>query len=495
MASPSLVLITVDCLRADHAGFLGYHRPTTPFLDSLAAESIIFSNAIAAGSPTYYSFPAILASRHALSLGRDLVGLAPGETTLASVLNDSGYATAAFVAGNPYLTPQFGYDAGFEVFEDFLDAEIGPMDNLPQSAENATRSRWNLRLDRACHKLNSLGSVYDELYFQYCLRVAAAAAPSFEKLRRFPAADVLVDRASRWLANLDGRPFLLWLHFMDPHSPYYPPKQALEEMNDDGIDAVEARYLNSYWNRGDLNANRLARQRDRIVALYDAGVRWVDTQVSRLVTELRRLRVWDNCLLALTADHGEEFLEHGGRYHPPKKVTEELVRVPLLLRVSGVAHKRVFEAPFSLIHTAPTLLDALNVPIPAEFMGRSHWEHLVRGETWGGEAFVECVQGCNNPLRMEARVGPRLLAIREARFKLVIDFADGAVDLFDLEADPGEQRPLPAGAETEVHRRLLEKARNHIFGSLNSRNPDNVLAARLREIRMESPELSIKICA
>src|ERR1700761_7673440 len=75
----SLVLITVDCLRADHCGFHGYPRPTTPFLDPLAGESIVFSKAVVAGAPTYYSLPGILASRMPLSLGRDVVGLAPGE--------------------------------------------------------------------------------------------------------------------------------------------------------------------------------------------------------------------------------------------------------------------------------------------------------------------------------------------------------------------------------------------------------------------------------
>src|SRR5436309_1053441 len=131
MGPQSLVLITVDCMRAGHVGFLGYPRPTTPFLDSLAQNSIVFRNAIAAGTPTYYSFPAILASRYPLALGRDLVGLAPGECTLASVLSESGFQTAAFLAGNPYLSPHFGYDHGFHVFNDFLTgsmAEYGSCD-------------------------------------------------------------------------------------------------------------------------------------------------------------------------------------------------------------------------------------------------------------------------------------------------------------------------------------------------------------------------------
>src|SRR6266566_9557377 len=113
MAPRSLVLITVDCLRADHVGFLGYTKATTPFLDSLAAKSTVFTIAIAAGTPTYFSFPAIMASRYPLALGRDVVGLAANEPTLATVLRDAGYATAAFVAGNPYLTRSFGYHAGF----------------------------------------------------------------------------------------------------------------------------------------------------------------------------------------------------------------------------------------------------------------------------------------------------------------------------------------------------------------------------------------------
>src|SRR5882724_966426 len=107
-AHKSVVLVTVDCLRADHVGFMGYARPTTPFLDSLASESIVLNNAIVAGAPTYYSFPAIMASRYPLALGRDVIGLAPEESTLASVLKELRYPTAAFLAGNPYLSPRFG---------------------------------------------------------------------------------------------------------------------------------------------------------------------------------------------------------------------------------------------------------------------------------------------------------------------------------------------------------------------------------------------------
>src|SRR5271154_2385186 len=125
-ARKSIVLVTVDCLRADHCGFMGYQRPTTPFLDGLAAESFVFPAAIVAGVPTYYSFPAILASRYPLALGREVLGLAPEETNLASTLQGEGYATAFFGAANPYLSAPFGYDFGFGTFNDFLDGDFAP---------------------------------------------------------------------------------------------------------------------------------------------------------------------------------------------------------------------------------------------------------------------------------------------------------------------------------------------------------------------------------
>src|SRR5258705_7682049 len=121
--SKSLVLITVDCLRSDHVGFMGYDQPTTPFLDSLASQSVVFQNAIVGGVPTYYSLPALLASRHPLKFGRDVVGLCEAEVTLVSALKSAGYATASFTAGNPYIAPRFGYDRGFDNFRNFLDRE------------------------------------------------------------------------------------------------------------------------------------------------------------------------------------------------------------------------------------------------------------------------------------------------------------------------------------------------------------------------------------
>ena len=258
----SLVLITVDCLRADHCGFYGYSRPTTPFLDALAAESVVFPTAVVAGAPTYYSLPAILASRMPLAFGRDVVGLAPGENTLAGALRDAGFATAAFSAANPYISPRFGYDQGFEVFEDFLDfgtesADRGKNAVTQRSSDfSGTRGKLNDSFRRAAQGMG-LGPLYNGLYFQYRLRVASPRVDDMDALRRFPTAETIVDRALSWLESVADRPFFLWLHLMDPHSPYYPPQAAYRELTEREISASRARYLNEFWNRSDIEPRSL----------------------------------------------------------------------------------------------------------------------------------------------------------------------------------------------------------------------------------------------
>jgi arylsulfatase A-like enzyme len=483
----SVLLITVDCLRADHTGFMGYQRPTTPFLDSLAGESFVFPAATVAGAPTYYSFPSILASRYPLAMGRDQIGIAPGERNLATVLKDAGYATGAFCAGNPYLSSRFGYDQGFDTFQDFLGADAGGLHDSASapSPNGGWATRINRTLDRFSHQFGPLGAVYDELYFQYCQRWATSAPRSLDELRRFPAAHVIVDHAVAWLRSIGDAPFFLWLHFMDPHSPYYPTEAALASMGEPAITPFRARYLNSIWNRSDLSPERFAPWREEIVRLYDAGIRWVDTQVSRLADALRQLNRWDRCGLAFTADHGEEFLDHGGRYHPPHRLMEELIRVPLLLRIPHAGERRMGESPFSLVHLAPTLLEAVKVPPPESFRGRSFWAQIRDGNVWEEQALAESVAGCTNPFRPDNRLGARVLAVREARYKLMLHFDTPREALYDLEADPQERSPLPPGAEKGVRRRLLEKASEHLARESSGTDIQARLRLRLRELQLD----------
>ena len=189
----------------------------------------------------------------------------------------------------------------------------------------------------------------------------------------------------------------------------------------------------------------------------------------RLVETLRVSNRWDNCIFAVTADHGEEFLDHGGRYHPPSRLMEELIHVPLLLRVPGSAKKELSKSPFSMVHLAPTLLDAAQLPVPKEFEGRSHWEQFRQGASFDGVAISECVAGCTNPFRPENRLGPRVLSVREFRCKLVLQFdaAENPVveTLYDLDADPNEHSPLAAGC-SEASTAALARNRARTFAAI-----------------------------
>jgi arylsulfatase A-like enzyme len=482
----SLLLVTVDCLRADRVGFLGHSGRTTPFLDSLAEQSFVFKNAIASGIPTYYSLPALLASRYPLALGRDVIGLAPGEDTIATELKECGFKTAAFIAANPYISAAYGYEQGFDVFEDFMHfAEPPAQIANDERARLREANRW---LARACHRVPGLGTAYDEMYFRYCHTLGKSERGSFDDLRRFPSADVIASRAIGWIREHSSSPFFLWLHFMDPHAPYYPKEQALRELASD-VTPDDAKYLNSYWGRGDLGMDRLRKKRSAVMSLYDAGIRWVDDQLQRVSATLRELKLWESCVLAVTADHGEEFLEHGGRFHAPIKLTEQLVHVPLLLRIPKIAG-RALDEPMGLVDLAPTLLDVLEHPATASFRGRSCWRQLKNNLAWTRPVITECAYGCSNPLRSRQRVAPRLLAVRKERHKLVLNFGSGTDDLFDLGSDPEEMQPLPLLAAKDIRKELLEIARKHVAQSVKSCDGDLRFAAQVREFR-ERPAMTV----
>ncbi|HEX3104196.1 MAG TPA: sulfatase [Terriglobales bacterium] len=477
----SLILITVDCLRADRVATSCNRSAITPFLDSLAGESFFFRNAYASGIPTYYSLPALLASRYPLALGRDVIGIAPGESTIATELKDCGFRTAAFVAGNPYVCSADGYGAGFDVFRNLLEVADIEFDE-GDSSNQSLRGRANRLLSKACHNLPGLSAAYDEIYFHYCQRAARNDYATFDNLRRFPSADVLVDYAIAWLEENHASPFFLWLHLMDPHAPYYPKAEALEEMGSE-FDPSEARHLNSLWAREGLSSRRLSKNRESVEILYDAGVRWADRQIARLATRLVELNLWNQCALAVTADHGEEFLDHGGKFHPPVNLHEELIRVPLLMRVPGHPQSRDVKCPIGLIDLPPTLFDALDIPAPATFRGRSCWQKLKNSESWDWPVFTECAYGCTNPFRAETRLASRVLSVRKGDYKLIMNFSTGSDRLFKLGCDLNEMVPLPQAPESGVRKQLLDYAKKHLTESLKSRDLDLRFAAQARELR------------
>lgn len=479
----SLVLVTVDCLRADHVGFLGYSRPVTPFLDSIAKSAHVFSNAMVAGVPTYFSFPAIMASRHPLALGRDVLGIASGECTLATALREAGYETGAFVAGNPYLTPRFGYEQGFAKFQDFMDVPCEP--RFVAEHRTSAWARLNRTIERMSNTTSITAAAYDELYFRYCHRRSRRGIVSMDQLRRYPSADVIVDAAVSWIESLENKPFFLWIHLMDPHHPYYPNEEAQYLLSSSRRNPQQALFLNSFWNRDDIGPDRLRKHKDEILDLYDAGVRWVDFQLGRLADALKKQQRWDDSIFVVTADHGEEFLENGRRYHSPIGLPECLVRVPLLIRGPGLSNAKNLPDVFSLVHLAPTLLDAVGVAIPKSFKGKSSWKSIQADEIPQQAAIVECLGDCNNPWSVHDRIKPRLIAVRDKDYKLVIDFSNQLERFYRLKNDPLEENALPESVEKNQRRWLYTILEKHLQDTREQRDSRLVLQARFRELRHE----------
>ncbi len=396
----NVLLIIIDALRPDRLGCYGYERNTSPVLDALAGDGILFADAMAQGAETTTSMPSLLVGRRPGEPGmewvshRDKVFARPAGDcpTLAEVLKRGGYATAAITA-NPLIGPTMGVAKGF----DYLDDSCGR--------------------DRAW------------------LRTTALAVN---------------ERACEWLERRerDDGPFFLYLHYLEPHNQYRPPSEfclfgrpgytprddALnEEMNRLPETVPDQRVTEEALREAGLSLRDVARLSD----LYDGEVRCVDHYVGQLLERLRQLGLYENTLIIVTADHGEAFLEHGFLEHGGS-LHQEQIWVPLLLRAPGAPGGRRVEGVVELVDLAPTLLQAAGIEPPAGMSRRSFYEALLRGGQAGDGAGLAEI-----PYR-------ETKALRLGNQKLIV--SPRGAELYDLERDPGEARDLAAARPGEVKR-------------------------------------------
>jgi arylsulfatase A-like enzyme len=370
---PNLLLVTIDTLRADRCSSYGHDRNTTPRLDRLAEDGVRFAVAYAPTPVTGPSHASLLTSQHPQQHGvlRNGDALSGQAVTLAEVLQDAGYDTAAIVSAYP-LKAKFGLAQGFRVYEDDFRA---PDASLPQP-------RWEGR---------PLGESYD--------RRAWATS----------------DLALAWLARqaASQRPFFLWIHYFDPHSPYDAP--AAEE----DLTAFDA---------------------------YDREIRYTDGEMGRVLDFIDAAGLRATTVVAVTSDHGEGLGQHGHEEHGAV-VYEEAVRIPLVLRGPGrLAGGRVWTDEVTLLDVAPTLLGVLRLATrPKAFVGRD-----LSGPLEGRPGRVPQADAVF--LRSELRpAGCQQYAVRQGQWKYLEDRCQGTLrrsELYDLQSDPGELQDL-SGAKPE----------------------------------------------
>ena len=368
---PNLLLVTIDCLRADHVGAYGYPRPTTPTIDALSAEGVRFAHAYSTAPMTIPSVPQLFTST-----------LFPAEDqpTFLTAVNGAGIPSAAFV-------------------------------------HNVWIILW-LTLGRG-----------------------PAPPDGFDELVSVDArGNAITDRALEWLDRHRDDRFALYLHYLDAHSPYRPrPRQAALFRDPhyagpvtEGFDAAAAGPASSY-----SAADRLA-----AAALYDAGVRYVDDELARLVRALRADGRLDRTVIAVTADHGEEFGQHGGFFHG-RSLHEELIHVPLVVRLPGAAHAgTVVERQVRALDVAPALLDWGRLPAVPALTGRSLAAALARP----GDQADDVVATATNPQF------PTRYALRRPPWKVIEEVGDGSVALYATDTDPAELHDIHGQHDAETTR-------------------------------------------
>jgi arylsulfatase A-like enzyme len=252
----------------------------------------------------------------------------------------------------------------------------------------------------------------------------------------------VTQKAIDYVRGTDGKPFLLFLHYFDPHYSYIQHEKYNFSPSYDG-----PHYSGMDWNNLMFRAPYMSeRDAEHIRALYDSEIAFTDEHIGRLLKELRSLGLYDDSLVVLTADHGEEFLERGDHYiGHMRKVFQEMIHVPLLIKLPANAQRRTVDSFVSLIDIMPSILSAVGLPIPAEY------EH-------GGRA-INFADPDKNPERMvfsETRWTLNFQSVIYQGWKLIQYPEMGIQMLFNLHKDSGEKHNL---IDTQEERaQSLEKA-------------------------------------
>jgi arylsulfatase A-like enzyme len=409
---PNVLLISIDTLRPDHLSCYGYEHDTSPRIDRLAGEGVLFENHVSSSSWTLPSHTALFTSVpdfvHGVTDVRS-TALAPGFTTLAERFRAAGWQTAGFFSG-PYLHPSFGLAQGFQHYENCT--------SYAASFEHRDREDWifdrDLMLDS--HK-DSTG-------------------------------ERVLDAVTQWLSTREERPFFAFVHLWDPHFDFVPPAPWDEHFDPGYEGPIDGRDF--YYDNDRYGPSIKPRDLQHLLALYDGEIRWTDSIVGKLLDHLDTLAASDDTIVALTSDHGTEFFEHSWKSHR-STLFDELVRIPLVIRAPGrlPAGTRV-RAQTRMIDLGPTLLELAGLEAVHGVLGESLIPLTRAGHGDLGES--------RDALSELDGDWSHLRCLRTPRAKLIHDLERKQFELFDLEQDPHELRPIET-LDSELGRDMAQRYR------------------------------------
>ena len=447
-ATPNLLLIVLDNVRAESLSLYGRDRPTTPNLERLARSGVCFTQARSTAPWTLPSHASMLTGEwcHRLSFDfdRPLDGARP---TLAEALARQGYSTAGFIANTYYCNARYGLNRGFARYEDCYENQtVSPFEVVRSSGLG---KRVVQALGHSIHVENGGTSV----------RKTAA----------------MINRDA--LGWLDGRPrdrpFFLFLNYYDAHGPFIPPDgpdprfglAALPER--ERIETLKRfqRLSTGKNTPADGPADRIEREaNDVFLDSYESCIAYLDRQIGLLFDELERRGLRKNTLVVVTSDHGEHFKEHGFSGHGLSLYRRE-VHVPLLIfPPGGVAQGRVVSEPVSLRDIAATSVDLLGLADRAPFPGRTLarlWATDPEDRPPHAPVLSEVAHQKNlEPVPGIPATAGTVRSVVSAG-KVYIRGGGGREELFDLKNDPHETTNLVGSADLrpplEHFRDLLDR--------------------------------------
>lgn len=402
-APTTVVLITVDTLRADAVAGVTPGLPT-PSFDRIASSGVVFSNAIAPSPWTFPSLASIVTGLSPMVHQVDGYGdaLPDQVATVAGTLAQQGYRTA-LIGRSPFFRPEYGLRRGF------AECQVFPTMWPAQGFTTTLADRLVPRLDAG---------------------TSALAA-----------------RACRWLRKQGDAPVFLWLHLYDPHRPYDPP----ERFQPSGQPAHRIGQTFSRFEEIRIGTwAPTAEEQQWIRQLYLGEVRLVDEAVGQVVDTLEDLDRFDDALVIVSSDHGEELWEHGG-YEHGHTLYQEVISVPLIIRGPGLGIRPgVVADPVTITAIAPTILDLCGVPVNSRNLSAGS---LVNSWADPGSWSPDLVTS-RSLLYFSQRE-----TVIDGRYKLIRDIDGDRVEVYDLKADPAERMPgrIPDSAVPESLSNLLDQ--------------------------------------
>lgn len=428
---PHVLLISIDSLRADHCTPYGYRaeftsEPTSPFLDRLAQEGVLFESASAPSSWTLPSHLSLFSAQppreHGARLGRQMLERDPSKTVLAGHFKQAGYRTYG-VWSAPFLHRAYGYlGAKGTDFDKYIPAEAY------LEKDESDRIITNPQMRRM-------------------MEVHGMADATFDNAPR-------VNERAFYLLDLHAEdhadePFFLFLHYWDVHYNYVPPKQLAQTFLPDYSERDAELGENFTPAHGEQESQSYsAADLARIKALYDAEIRAVDDAIAEVYAKLEELGFADNTIVAVVSDHGDHFgEEHEGSTHlfHHRTLFEEVVHIPFIVRAPGLvpAGKRV-AGSVALYDVGPTLVDLAGLPAWEGVTGKSARPLWDEGAQIDHEVLMDLLHPGVPTQTQALRVGSRK-TIWEMGHPPTRQAPQGAQPYlrgYDLSQDPREQQPI-----------------------------------------------------